>query len=194
MVTSKSQPRTGHTRDGHSLLLFILPGRSLAVFFAKAVSNVMELNLYTCFWIKWREPPSLGSLRAATGARGCAAATAAAAAVRRRRCCRLLRAGPIAAFGSMSSNAVEKKRSHRQFVEDKQAAAAAERPNPVVLTEQLIHENTLEPCESCRTVELLFIAIGDMPGLQACTKLQELTIMHAKAIRRGHIKISWAFP
>ena len=86
----------------------------------------------------------------------------------------------------MSSNAVEKKRSHRQFVEDKQAAAAAERPNPVVLTEQLIHENTLEPCESCRTVELLFIAIGDMPGLQACTKLQELTIMHARLAKMPH--------
>ena len=78
------------------------------------------------------------------------------------------------------SGASEKKRTHRQYVEDKQAAAANERPNPVVLTEQLIQENTLEPCSSCRTVELLFIAIGEMPGLQACTKLQELTIMHAR--------------
>lgn len=70
------------------------------------------------------------------------------------------------------------KRTHRQYVEDKQADAT--RPTPTPLTEQLIEENTLESCEKVRCVELLFTSLGKMPGLAACAKLQELTIMHAR--------------
>lgn len=70
------------------------------------------------------------------------------------------------------------RRTHREYVESKQGDAV--RPTPATLTQQLIEENTLEACEKCRVVELLFIALAEMPGLQACTRLQELTIMHAR--------------
>lgn len=87
----------------------------------------------------------------------------------------VVRAAPLAAGIPMQA---EKKRTHREYVESKQADAV--RPTPATLTEELIQENTLEPCDKVRTVELLFISLSDMPGLGACGKLQELTIMHAR--------------
>ncbi len=75
-------------------------------------------------------------------------------------------------------SAPQQRRSHRQFVEDKQADAV--RPAPVALTETLVQENTLENCATVRTIELLFISLSEMPALGACPMLQELTIMHAR--------------
>ena len=74
-----------------------------------------------------------------------------------------------------------KTRSHREYVESKQANAT--RPPPATLTEELIQDNTLEPCDKVRTIELLFISLDEMPGLGSCPKLQELTIMHARLRR-----------
>ena len=73
------------------------------------------------------------------------------------------------------------RKTHRQHVEDKQADLT--RPTPTTLTEQLIQENTLEQPEKVRCLELLFTSLADMPGLAACVKLQELTIMHARLAR-----------
>ena len=73
------------------------------------------------------------------------------------------------------------KRTHREYVEHKQNDVI--RPTPTPLTEQLILENTLEQPEKVKVLEMLFTSLADMPGLQACGKLQELTLMHARLTR-----------
>ena len=73
------------------------------------------------------------------------------------------------------------KKTHREFVENKQSEVI--RPTPTPLTEQLIEDNTLESCEKVKSVEMLFTSLAEMPGLAKCGRLQELTIMHARLAR-----------
>ena len=66
---------------------------------------------------------------------------------------------------------------HRELVEE--AAAAAPVPQPVPLDAQLVEEASGEEPEHARSVEVLFQPLGDAPGLCACARLEELSLMNA---------------
>ena len=94
------------------------------------------------------------------------------------------------------------RRTHREYVESKQGDAV--RPTPATLTQQLIEENTLEACEKCRVVELLFISRSGSPrrNLDVLThlqvpKLRRLIIIVVddgiEALRRLHVWSSGLF-
>ena len=79
---------------------------------------------------------------------------------------------------SESGGTTEKKKSHRQHILEKQNEIT--RPEPTELNQQFIQDNTLEHPEKVKMLEVLFTSLSTMPGLSACPKLQELTLIHAR--------------
>ena len=70
---------------------------------------------------------------------------------------------------------------HLTQVENKVAEAV--RPDPVALDDALLEENIGEPPSQALSIEILFTAVGSLPGLRGCARLQELTLMHARLAR-----------
>ena len=70
---------------------------------------------------------------------------------------------------------------HLTHVEKKVAEAV--RPDPVALDDALLEENIGEPPSQALSIEILFTAVGSLPGLRGCARLQELTLMHARLAR-----------
>ena len=70
---------------------------------------------------------------------------------------------------------------HLTHVEKKVAEAV--RPDPVALDDALLEENIGEPPSQALSIEILFTAVGSLPGLRGCARLQELTLMHARLTR-----------
>ena len=72
-------------------------------------------------------------------------------------------------------------RSHKEMVESKQGNAT--RPEPVLLTTEIIEDNTLETVAVVKSIELLFTSFGAMPGLKQCPSLLELTLIQCRLTR-----------